>query len=300
VKQRIVTATLAVTVLGVLVAGCGAPAGVVAPATTTTAISSPAPSPAATADPTTAPVPVQVPPTAPAPAPLPAAPDRSLLTVVDPFAVTPWAVDGSGDPPADQLAHIGAIGAVTYATPGGPPLGLIPGRTLSDLTVVPVHEVSAGGAWLRVGLTSRLALPGEGPVNGATGWIHVGDVASLTLITTRVTVDLTTRTLTITEADAVTYRTEVAVGAPASPTPVGTAFLVSRWTEGSATPQIAALSFHSESLATFKDDPAVTAIHTYRGPTRGDVSHGCIRIPDPAWAQISALPLGTPIEITEE
>ena len=291
-KQRIVTATLAVTVLGGLVAGC-APA-VVAPATNPPAVSSPAPPAAATVEPTTAPAP------APIQVPLPATPDRSTLPLIDPFAITPWAVDGTADPPAEQLAHIGTTGAVAYATPGGEPLGLILSQTVSDASVVPVHEVAYGGAWLRVGLTSRRSLPGEGPVNGATGWIHADDVASLGPITTRVTVNLSTRTLTITEAGVETYSTEVAVGAPDTPTPTGQTFLVSRWTEDSATPQVAVLSFHSEVLATFNGGPGVTSIHTFRGATTGAVSHGCVRIPDSAWQAVSALPIGTPTTITED
>lgn len=290
-RPRIATAALTVTVLTALFAGC-----------------TPA-SPTDPADPTRSAVSTQVEPafkvaaTAPAPTPVPVPPastaDRSLLPVVDPFAVTPWALDGASDPPAEQLAHIGPNGAITYAAPGGEPLGLILSQTLSDVSVAPVYAVAHGGAWLRVGLTSRRNLPGEGPVNGGTAWIHSGDVASLTPVTTRVTVSLSTRTLTITEAGVVTYATEVAVGAPATPTPVGATFLVSRWSEDSHTPQIASLSFHSEVLVTYRGDPGVIAVHTFRGATTGAVSNGCVRIPDDAWAHLSALPLGTPIEIME-
>ena len=254
---------------------------------------------ATTSPPVVAPVPVvpvrQLP---PEPVPVPAAwvGDRASLTWVDSWAVTPDAPIVQPDVAPAQLAHIAPIGAVVHVTPGGVVIGWLPALALTDPTVTPVLATAHGGAWLQVMLPSRAHLPEEGAVNGAAGWIHLDDVTELSPVAATVLVDLTAQTLTVLDAaGAPTLSTSVAVVRPDAPTPLGWSFVVGSWEEDSVTPSVVALSMHSETLAEFDGEDAVTAVHRYRGATNGAVSSGCVRVPDSAWVAVGTLPVGTPV-----
>ena len=223
---------------------------------------------------------------------------RADLDLIDPWSVTPGAPEDDGSGTVESIVQLAPKGAVVHAAPGRDVIGLLPGITLMDDTAIPVTD--RDGGWLRVMLPSRLSLPSEGGVvNGATGWIHVSDVADLVPRTHDVVVDLVAHTVTVNGPDgSVTVPTRH--GAPESPTPPGRTYVASRWTEESSTPQVAALGSHSPTLDAFGDGPAVVAIHAYTGETtQGVGSNGCIRLHPDDWvrAGMDALPIGTPVSI---
>lgn len=240
-----------------------------------------------------------VPPPSPAPPPAQVA-DRSTLLVIDPWALTPTAPADPGTSTITQLAHVTAdAGVLVSDAPGGAVIGVLPSRTLSDATVLPIVESDHDGAWLRVELPSRLNLPSDGAVNGATGWVSAGAVET-SPVTHSIHIDLAARTASVLDATgAVTYSTPVAIGAAATPTPTGRGYLLSRWTEPGYTPRVAAVSMHSGVLDEFDGGPASIGIHTVAGlRSDGAVSNGCLRLPsDAAFDVVESLPIGTPITI---
>jgi len=153
------------------------------------------------------------------------------------------------------------------------------------------------GDWLRA------LLPME--PNGSEGWIRARDV-TLSDHSYRIRVDLTARRLTVFEDDRVVLRETVAVGMPGSPTPTGLFFTTvlakpddpsgpyGRFAYG--------LSAYSEVYEEFAGGDGQVAIHGTNAPSLigQAVSHGCIRMENPAITRLARLvPLGTPVRITD-
>ena len=127
--------------------------------------------------------------TAEAPAPRPAKP-RHVFTLVD-----------------------AANGAVVRARPNGRIAGTLPGRTaLGTPTWLWAVQLSHDGRWARVILPWR--------PNGRTGWVSLRGRRT---VTSRIWVraDLSRRRVTLMRGDARIRSFVAAIGAPASPTPVG-------------------------------------------------------------------------------
>lgn len=229
--------------------------------------------------------------------------DRSGLLLLDPWAV----VDAPVDDGSSVITNVASVtlpqGALAYAAPGGDVLGVLGPRTMDADTVLPVVETRFDGAWVRVQLASRLALPSSGSqINGATAWVSADEV-TLALAGVSVVVDLTHRTLSVLDAaGTVTFTAPVAIGAEATPTPVGRGYLVSNVEGTKSTPRVMATSMHSGALDTYAGDPGVIGIHTVHGlATSGAVSNGCLRVSsDAVMDVVGALPAGTPITITNE
>ena len=111
-------------------------------------------------------------------------------------------------------------------------------------------------------------------------------------------------TITVTNADAVTYTGPVAVGAPETPTPVGTFYLYvllqAPDPSGPYGPFAYGLSSHSDVLTTFAGGDAEIGIHGNNDASAlgHDVSHGCIRMDNTAITELAGqLPLGTPVDV---
>jgi hypothetical protein len=234
---------------------------------------------------------------------LPAIADRSQLTLIDSWALTPTAVLDDGKSVITQTAAVtAAAGALVLDAPGGTVIGVLPSRTLSADTVVPVVETRYDGAWLRVELPSRMNVPSTGlDTNGATGWVSSSEVAVAT-VGSSVVVDLTARTLTILDAaGTVTYSAEVGIGKTATPTPTGRGYLASIVDGTESTPRVFATSMHSAAIDEYAGDSAVIGAHTVAGagmPRTGAVSNGCVRLSAATQDLVEALPPGTPLEIT--
>ncbi|MDH2427759.1 L,D-transpeptidase [Sphaerisporangium sp. TRM90804] len=183
---------------------------------------------------------------------------------------------------------------VVYAEPGGPPIAVLPVKQLGNPTWVPVIETRP--EWTRVLLPTR--------PNGATGWIHTGGGGvKQDRSPYQVRVNLTQRRLTLLKDGHETGSWPVAIGAPATPTPVGRTFLLASLTPPEVTysPLILPLGSHSEKLETYEGGPGTIGLHGWPDDsTFGKaVSHGCVRLPKPALNAVSRTPLGTMIVITK-
>ena len=186
---------------------------------------------------------------------------------------------------------------VVRSAPGGPGLAVLPVTALGSPTWVPV--VSRRPGWLQVLLPSR--------PNGSAGWIADGGPDQLDLARSLavVRVDVAAARMSISTAGQPTRSWPVVVGAPATPTPRGTTFLMAS-VDDPGNPYsryLLPLGWHSDTLDSFGGGPGTVALHGWRDTgifaLRGRaLSHGCIRIPADALARARALPLGTPVVIT--
>ncbi|HET9692547.1 MAG TPA: L,D-transpeptidase [Acidimicrobiales bacterium] len=225
-------------------------------------------------------------------------------------AAAPPAAAPPGGPPGWALASAVASGPpdgwvatlsapVTWSSaPGGPPSGTL-------------AATDPFGAAQVLGLVGRPRPDGWGlaelPVrpNGTTGWVQVS-LPQVTLATTpyRVSVSVSARTLTVTDAGAVVLQTPVAVGSPRTPTPTVTTYV---WElvrpdqpDGGYGPYILGLAEFSDTYATFNGGNAQIGIHGTDLPASigTATSHGCIRVPDDVVTRLAGLlPLGTPVVV---
>jgi lipoprotein-anchoring transpeptidase ErfK/SrfK len=216
------------------------------------------------------------------------------------------AVAEPAPPPTPPIAT--AEGAPTLvARPGGDtdvfatpeadgPAQTLPARSEfgSALALVVVDDTTPG--WLEVQLPTR--------PNESTGWIRTAGV-ELREVALVVHVDLAARRLTVTDGGDVVLETEAAIGAGATPTPVGAFFvtdkLVTEDPTGPYGPYALGLSAHSEVLTDFAGGDGQVGIHGTDDPSSigEDVSNGCVRVPNQVIEQLSAmLPLGTPVVVS--
>lgn len=158
------------------------------------------------------------------------------------------------------------------------------------------QAVELQGDWLRVLLPVR--------PNGTTGWIRYADV-TLYRNPYRVEVDVSDHKLTVLKANQPITETSVGIGTGATPTPLGAFYLTELLQppdpEGPYGPYAFGLSGYSETLDSFQGEDAVIGIHGTNDPSSvgGDVSHGCIRLPNDVVSDLATyLPLGTPVLIT--
>ena len=163
---------------------------------------------------------------------------------------------------------------------------------LGSARVLQVLRVS--GRWVLVALPVR--------PNGTTGWVQAADVV-LQDVTQRLVVDLSARTLRWWSDGAAVLRTSVAVGAPGTPTPTGSFYVVDRVRPpdpaGTYGPFALGLSAHSDTLTEFGDGDAQIGIHGTDHPESigTATTHGCVRVPDEVAAALADVPLGTPVDI---
>ncbi len=180
--------------------------------------------------------------------------------------------------------------------PGGPVAGRLSGHNpFGQPQVLAVVGRPSPGGWVEVELPVR--------PNGSLGWIALHDV-TLTETGYRVTVDLATRRVTVTDGTRVVLSTPAAVGTPSTPTPSGHTYLWELVRPGDPSgpygPYIFGLAMFSDAYATFNGGDAQIGMHGQDEP--GSIgraaSHGCIRLPNPVISRLAAmLPLGTPVTI---
>ena len=140
--------------------------------------------------------------------------------------------------------------------------------------------------------------------NGSTGWVrqrnvHVGREFA------RVVISLSKHRLTVLRRGRITLRLGVALGAAATPTPKGRFAIYQKVLEpvwSPLGPWALHLTAHSNVLFEYDGGPGRVAIHGARGPLFAiageNVSHGCIRVPNPGIIDVAALVRpGTPVVI---
>lgn len=166
-----------------------------------------------------------------------------------------------------------------------------------DQTVPQVFLVKErrSDGWLRVLLPVR--------PNGSSGWVRATDV-TVTSTPYYVRVELGARRITVTEGDRTVYEGPVAIGKPATPTPVGEYFVRVKIKAINPNtvygPYAWGLSSHSEVLETFNGGDGEIGIHGNNDASvlGKEVSAGCVRM-DNTWITrlTDLVPLGTPVDI---
>ena len=158
-------------------------------------------------------------------------------------------------------------------------------------------QVVDGDTWYQVLLPAK--------PNGQTGWVRASDV-SVSSTNTVIHVYLAERQLDVVVDGDVLMTAPVAVGAPATPTPLGT-FYITDPIDLTANPSAVygtyalGLSGYSETLESFKGTLPQIAIHGTNSPNvlGQPVSNGCLRMKNDAVVDVaSRVGLGTPVIIS--
>ena len=209
--------------------------------------------------------------------------------------------------PADGPVSLG--GAAAYAAiargevtvrskPAGGSLDQLPARlpwgTPTPFLVREARRVD-GQVWYRVQLPKR--------PNESTGWVRADQVRAAAR-DYRAEVDLSARRLTLYKGTDAIGTFPVAIGQPDTPTPTGRFFV----TVQLRPPQISSvygawalgLSAYSEVFDQFGTGDGQIALHgTNNGSELGQaVSHGCVRLSNPAISTLPRLlPPGSPVDI---
>jgi lipoprotein-anchoring transpeptidase ErfK/SrfK len=219
----------------------------------------------------------------------PAAPPASVVPVATAEGSTPARTGTTVARPGADTAVYADAGAIepTQVLPATSEFG-------SPLALVVVDDTTPG--WLQVQLPTR--------PNESTGWIRAEGV-ELRQVSVAVHVDIAARRLTVTDEGRTILDTPVAVGAPDTPTPTGTFFVVDKLVTGndagSYGPFALGLSAHSEVLTDFAGGDGQVGIHGTNQPDSigNDVSNGCVRVPNEIVVQLNdLLPLGTPVTVS--
>ena len=185
-----------------------------------------------------------------------------------------------------------------HRKPGGAAFARFGRKNINGVPTVfaALHAVMGAGckaAWYRVMLPLK--------PNGQTGYVRARDV-NLRPLRTRVIVDLSTRRLTVFDRGKPVFRTKVAVGARATPTPVGSFYVNQRFRDDPAGVYgwaAIGISAFSEVLHGWPQGGPVAMHGTNRPSLIGlPVSNGCIRMTNAAVRQLWRLaPTGTPVKV---
>ncbi|MGI8631580.1 MAG: L,D-transpeptidase [Solirubrobacterales bacterium] len=196
--------------------------------------------------------------------------------------------DGHHTPVARVLRR-----ALLRRTPGGSRLGIAGTKTeFGSRRILPV--VDHKGPWLGVLATERRG--------GKVAWIHERKV-KLSAIAFSATVDASARRLTIRHDGRIIRTLPVAVGAPASPTPLGTFAVTDKITMNPGSPYgccAIALSGHQPQVPQGWGGGDRLAIHgtQFPGSIGQAASLGCMRAtPGQLQKLMGTLPLGTPVVV---
>ena len=226
-------------------------------------------------------------------------------------AAPPLARPAAPAPPATPAAGPVRLGAATAyaalattdvtvrARPGGGDFHLVAAKLAwggpTPFLVRAARRDAQGVTWLEVLLPDR--------PNGSHGWVR-RDQVRLVGLDRWVLVDLSARELRLYRGSRVERAFPVGIGRPGTPTPTGRFFVTVKLQPPRISPVYGAwalgLSAHSDVLDQFGTGDGQIALHGNARP--GDlgraVSHGCVRLADPAIAALAAsLPVGSPVVI---
>jgi lipoprotein-anchoring transpeptidase ErfK/SrfK len=192
-----------------------------------------------------------------------------------------------------------AVGEVAlYDSPdAAAPSGSLSNPTSEHVPLVFSVKAQGPPGWLQVQIPRR--------PNESTAWVHSSDV-TVRGLDNRIVVEREARRLTVYKGttDEVLFQTTVAVGAPATPTPLGDFYIdvVVELTHPSGVygPFQLSVAGFSDVLQTFGGGPGQIAIHGTNHPELiGEfVSNGCVRLNnDDITALEPLVPAGTPVQI---
>jgi len=217
----------------------------------------------------------------------------------DPTVVPTPAAPASELDSALAPAHAVAVADGSVSVHPSPDLGtaaleLAPDTAFGSRRTFRVLEATPDGQWLKV------VVPARGETTG--GWISAATV-QLEAVRHHIAVDLSDRTLVLSEAGTPVMTVTVAVGSVENPTPTGQFFITDKLNadaSGSYGPYAFGLSAWSPTLSEFGGGDGQIGLHgTNRPELLGQaVSHGCIRVPNDVVTELAAvLALGVPVDI---
>lgn len=190
---------------------------------------------------------------------------------------------------------------VAYDAPNGNPIALPfrvpnPHQFGGPLTMM-VTEGDRDDAWLKVQLPIR--------PNGTEAWIPASHYRIRSTVA-HAEVDLSTTSVKIFHDGVLLKESQAAIGAEATPTPLGTFFVAAKRRNPPAEAHLGTwavvLSGFSETLETFSGGLPVIAIHGANEPDRvlgQSISNGCVRVPNDVIQFLADnMPLGAPVIIT--
>jgi lipoprotein-anchoring transpeptidase ErfK/SrfK len=165
---------------------------------------------------------------------------------------------------------------------------------LGTPTVIDVLDGPVAG-WALVSLPGR--------PNGSQGWIR-SEGLSLSVVSGKITIDLSSRRLTYRESGTLILATPVAVGTDRNPTPIGSFYVTDSVVTGDPGgiwgPAAFGLSARSDTITEYNGGDGIIGIHgTNRSASIGRASSlGCVRVPNDVIEALRAIvPIGTPVEI---
>jgi lipoprotein-anchoring transpeptidase ErfK/SrfK len=202
---------------------------------------------------------------------------------------------------SERLAYAGVAQRPVraYRRPGRAPFARFGLKNVNGVATVfgVVGEVvgrSCRPTWYHVQLPMR--------PNGVTGYVRAASVW-VTKVRTRIEVDVSARRLTFFRSGRPVVRAPIAVGAAATPTPIGRFYvnqkLIPYDTSGPFGPGAIGISAFSNVLTGWTQGGPV-AIHGTNEPSLigRPISNGCIRLPNPVLRRLfRATPTGTPVVV---
>jgi len=197
---------------------------------------------------------------------------------------------------AGRVAYAAVVrrAAVAYRAPGKRPFARFGRENVNRFPTVFSALATTCSGWLHVQLPLR--------PNGVTGWVRAREVR-LVPLSTKILIDVSARRLTLLRGGRVVLRTRTAVGADATPTPVGRYYVNQRLVpadpRGPFGPAAIGVSAFSEVLTGWAQGGPI-GIHGTNEPWSigRAVSNGCIRVPNAAMRRLfAATPAGTPVII---
>lgn len=148
-----------------------------------------------------------------------------------------------------------------------------------------------GIRWVKISMPMR--------PNGKFGWVKAVAL-QLHPVHKRMVIDRSARTLTLMKDGKRLFTTRVAVGKPGAETPLGRFYLAAAFK--ATAPVLGEYAFETSAYSNLSEWPGggIIAIHGTPNPELlgQAVSHGCIRISNPAALRLKrAAPVGTPVSI---
>jgi len=206
-------------------------------------------------------------------------------------------VNGAPSNIVDPSQVVTAVGSSLplYKFPGAPaPEGSLPNPIFLTAPLVLLATAVQPG-WVQAYIPVR--------PNESTAWIPEADV-TFSSVPCHIVVSLGARQIVLYCNNAPVFSSAVAPGAPSSPTPTGSyyvSYIVRVTDPGSAYgPWALGLSAFSNTYYSFDGGPGQIGIHGTNQPwvIGSYASHGCVRLPNAAIAQLAPMVQpGTPVEI---
>jgi len=201
-----------------------------------------------------------------------------------------------------------ALAAPASASEWAHPVQIVPIRTQPESgakRLATTHLLTEDGlaevylVLQRKGDWVKIRVPGR--PNGRKGWVRETALGPINRASTRIVVNRSTATLTLSRDGRTVLKTRVGVGKPSTPTPAGHYWVREKLRFKNA-PAYGTYALGTAAYATLSDWPGggVVGIHGTDQPQLipGRPSHGCVRVRNNDMARLYKLtPVGTPIDI---